>query len=208
MLAFIDESGDSGFKLGRGSSDYFVLSCVIFVDELEAEKCAVAIKQLKRDLHFPDSVEFKFNKARRDVRIKFLTLVSGFDFRCRLLVVKKSLLRSPELTRDKNSFYSYFIKLLLQHNNDSIQDAKVRIDGHGDREFRQSFMTYLRKQLNSDEREIMKNCKLVDSKSNVLIQLADMVAGSVHASYIVGRTDRILYKQIIQRHVQDEWQFK
>lgn len=54
MLVFIDDSGDPGFKINRGSSRYFVIALVIFKDELEAEKTAVAIKELRRSFKFPD----------------------------------------------------------------------------------------------------------------------------------------------------------
>ena len=40
MLVFVDDSGDPGFKIGKGSSPVFVISCVIFDDDLEAEKTA------------------------------------------------------------------------------------------------------------------------------------------------------------------------
>ena len=36
MLVFIDDSGDPGFKLGKGSSLIFVIGCIVFDDELEA----------------------------------------------------------------------------------------------------------------------------------------------------------------------------
>jgi hypothetical protein len=38
MLVFIDDSGDPGFKLDRGSTPFFVIALVIFEDELEATK--------------------------------------------------------------------------------------------------------------------------------------------------------------------------
>lgn len=44
MLVFIDESGDTGFKVSKGSTQNFVVACVIFDDNLEAEKTSVAIK--------------------------------------------------------------------------------------------------------------------------------------------------------------------
>ena len=65
MLIFIDDSGDPGFKLDRGSTSHFVIAMVIFDDELEAEKTAVAIKELKRELGFGERVEFRFFKTRR-----------------------------------------------------------------------------------------------------------------------------------------------
>ncbi|MBI2315295.1 DUF3800 domain-containing protein [Candidatus Daviesbacteria bacterium] len=36
MLVFIDDSGDPGFKLDKGSTSHFIIACVIFEDDLEA----------------------------------------------------------------------------------------------------------------------------------------------------------------------------
>lgn len=208
MLAFIDDSGDPGFKLNRGSTQFFVISVIIFDDPLEAEKTATAIKELRRDLGFPEDVEFKFYKSKPAVRKAFLEKVSGFDFRVRSIVIDKSIIRSNELKNNKNSFYSYVIKMVLQYSNGSILDAKIKIDGSGDRVFRKSFLTYLRRELNSDERKIMKNCKLVDSKRNVLIQLADMIAGTVKRSYDPNKKDGKKLKRIIKDRIEDEWKFQ
>ncbi|OGE67110.1 hypothetical protein A3H85_00990 [Candidatus Daviesbacteria bacterium RIFCSPLOWO2_02_FULL_40_8] len=208
MLVFIDDSGDPGFKLDKGSSLIFVISCVIFDDELEAEKTAVAIKEFRRRIRFPDDVEFKFNKSSKKTREKFLEAINSFHFKVRSLVIQKDVIKSEELKGNKNSFYSYAIKLLLQHSDGSILNAKVRVDGSGDRIFRKSFVAYLRKQLNSEQRKVMKDCKLVDSKENVLVQMADMIAGSIRRAYELDKTDRETYKKIIRKHIEDEWRFR
>ncbi len=208
MLVFIDDSGDAGFKLDKGSTEFFIISLVIFDDNLEAEKIAVAIKELRRELKFSDQAEFKFFKSRKDVRVKFLQTVNQFKFKIRSLVIDKKLIKSDNLKNNKNSFYSYVIKTALQYSNNSILNAKIRIDGSGDKVFRKNFLSYLRRQLNSKDRCIMANCKLVDSKKDVLIQLADMVAGSVRRSYDNSVTDSKLYKSIISKHIEDEWLFK
>lgn len=207
MLVFIDDSGDPGFKLGKGSTKYFVIACVIFSDELEAEKTAVAIKEMRRSLGFPDDMEFKFNKSRKTIREKFLHAINKFDFRIRSLVIDKSIIYSNELRNNKNSFYSYAVKLLLKHSGGSIQNAKIKIDGSGDRIFRRSFLGYLRREVNSAQKKIIRNCKLVNSKGNVLIQMADMVAGSTMRFYDVARKDNNVYREIIERHIDDEWFF-
>src|SRR6056297_1396380 len=97
MLVFIDDSGDPGFKIDKGSTAIFVISAVIFDDNLEAEKTAVAIKEARRKLGFSDSMEFKFNKSRKDVRLEFLRAIKSFDFRVRAIVIEKEIIRSPEL---------------------------------------------------------------------------------------------------------------
>jgi len=208
MLVFIDDSGDAGFKLGKGSSEFFVISAVIFDDNLEAEKTAVAIKELRRELKFSDNVEFKFNGSRKDIRENFLSAINNFNFKVRSLVVDKKLIRSDELKNNKDSFYSYAIKMLLKYSNNSIINASIKIDGSGDRIFRKTFLSYLKKQLNSKQNKVIKCCRLVDSKSNVLVQMADMVAGSVRRSYDINKTDHRIYKGIIKKHIEDEWNFR
>ncbi len=208
MLVFIDDSGDPGFKIEKGSTPYFVISMVIFDDNLEAEKTAIAIKELKRKIHFSENTEFRFFKTSSINKKKFLNVVNNFKFRVRCLVVDKSFIKSRELKQNKNSFYSYFIKEVLRNNNDTILNAKIKIDGSGDRIFRQNFLTYLRKELNSRDKVIMKQCKMIDSKKDVLIQMADMVAGSINRFYNNDKKDNIIYKNIIKKHIEDEWKFK
>jgi hypothetical protein len=208
MLVFLDDSGDPGFKLGKGSTSHFVIAMVCFDDELEAEKVAIAIKELKRELKFSEQMEFRFFKNSKNVRIKFLEAINKFKFRIRCLVVDKSIIRSEELKSNKNSFYAYFIKEALKNSNNTILDAKIRMDGSGDRIFRKSFFTYLRQGLNSKERKIMHNCRMVDSKSNVLVQMADMIAGSINRAENMGKEDSKVYKSIIKGHIEDEWRFK
>lgn len=96
----------------------------------------------------------------------------------------------------------------MRNNNDTILNAKIKIDGSGDRIFRQNFLTYLRKELNSRDKIIMKQCKMIDSKKDVLIQMADMVAGSINRFYNNDKKDNIIYKNIIKKHIEDEWKFK
>ena len=91
MLVFIDDSGDPGFKIGKGSSLVFVIACIIFDDELQAEKTALAIKELRRELKFPDSIEFKFSKSSKEVRVKFCCSVSDYKFKIRCLVINKGV---------------------------------------------------------------------------------------------------------------------
>ncbi len=208
MLVFIDDSGDPGFKIDKGSSEVFVISLVIFDDDFEAEKAALAIKNVRRELHFPDDMEFKFFKSRDQVKKEFLMAVAGIHFRVRSLVVRKSLIHSPELRTNKKSFYAYAIKMALRYSGNTILEAKVKIDGSGDRTFRREFLSYLRRELNSKDRRIVQSCKLVDSRENVLIQMADMIAGSIRRSYDTAKSDSGAYKKIIRHRIEDEWQFQ
>ena len=208
MIIFIDDSGDPGFKIQKGSTQHFAIAMIIFDDPLEAEKTAVAIKDLRRSLGFPDDVEFKFFNSSSRVKEQFLKTINQFQFRIRVLVVDKNDIKSDELKKNKNSFYAYFIKMALKHNGGSIIDARIKIDGSGDRAFRKNFLAYLRRELNSQGNKVIKNSKLVDSQGNVLIQMADMIAGSIRRSYDLGKKDNAVYKELIKKHIEDEWKFR
>lgn len=205
MLIFIDDSGDPGFKIGSGSTRYFVIALLIFDDYLEAEKMAVAVKELRRSFNMSDHEEFKFNKSKNKIREDFLRKISEFKFRVRCLIVDKTLIYNKELKSKKESFYAYFIKEVLKHSDHTIFEAKIRLDGSGDREFKKQFLVYLRKELSTSERNIMKNFKMVDSRNDVLIQSVDMIAGAIRRAY---EAKECLYKDIIKPHIEDEWMFR
>ncbi|MCL6472275.1 MAG: hypothetical protein K6T91_05620 [Firmicutes bacterium] len=67
MIIFLDDSGDPGFKVGKGSTTSLVIALAIFDDELEAEETSVKIKRLKRELGVKDTFEFKFHRCRPQV---------------------------------------------------------------------------------------------------------------------------------------------
>ena len=144
MLVFIDDSGDPGFKLDSGSSRFFVIACIVFDDNLDAEETALKIKRLRKSLKWRDEHEFKFNKATKQVRIEFLKTVNDCSFRIRAIVADKSLIRSNDLRKNKNLFYNYMIKEVLSKSDGSIKNASIRLDGHEDRAYKQAATTYFR----------------------------------------------------------------
>lgn len=137
MIVFIDESGDAGFKTNKGSSPNFVIALVIFQDELVAEETALAIKKLRKTLGYKDNYEFKFNKSNRHHREIFLNTVKFFDFSIRAIIFNKTRLYSNHLREIKDDFYSFVLRMVLEHNNNMIKNAKVRLDGSGEKVFRQ-----------------------------------------------------------------------
>ncbi len=208
MIVFIDESGDAGFKVSKGSTPVFVIALVIFDDELEAEETALKIKKYRRSIGKTENYEFKFSKSSREYRLKFLDVTKACKFRVRAIAFKKEAVYSDNLRSDIRRFYNYAVKLVLQHNNDTISNAKIRIDGLGERKFRQSLTVYLRKELNHKEKQVLKNLRFKDSNKDVLIQLADMVAGAIKRSYDTDKTDHTDYKNIIKNRIEDVWEFK
>lgn len=205
MLAFIDESGDPGFKIEKGSSPIFVTSMVLFDQNTEAERATKVISKLRVELGVKP--EFKFNKCRSDYRDMFFQSLEGISFKCRFLIVDKSVVYSPHLRTTKDSFYGFFIRQMIEHDGGALENAKIVIDGSGDRTFKRSFCSYLKRQLRPGS---ASSIVLKDSVKDPLIQLADMAAGAVARSLRQDRSDANRWKSALsqQRKIDNIWEFK
>ena len=175
MLVFIDESGDPGFRVPEGSSSLFVIGMVIFHSAEAALRCQNEVSKLA--LQLGQKPEFKFSTCRDATRDAFFQCVRSHDFQFRCVVVEKSRVWSPHLRSNNDQFYNYFIKLLLKHDGGLLQRAKVIVDGSGSRQFQSNLKTYVRREVSSD---VISSIRMRDSKSDRLLQLADMCVGSVY----------------------------
>lgn len=209
MIIFIDESGDAGFKIQKGSSEFFVIALVIFDDESEAEKTAEKIKDINGILGKKSNYEIKFNKLERFERITYFKMIKSCKFRIRSVIVQKEYISSKDILINNKSYYTFFLSQLLRHNKNTIKKAKLRLDGSGKGRFKNELTVSLRQELNKNGKaKIMSEIKLIDSKSSVLIQLADMVAGSIHRYYQKDKNDSEIYRNIIRKHIEEEWIFE
>jgi len=120
----------------------------------------------------------------------------------------KSRIYGKELRRSKESFYNYAIKMVLRNSFGKIQGARLKMDGHGDRAFRRGLLAYLRREVDvPDKPSVIADLKFVDSKQNVLIQLADMVAGALRRCADGEKDDGKTYRAAIEKWLEDVWDF-
>ena len=199
---FLDESGDSGFKLDKGSTPVFCMAAIIVPSPTEIQAIELAIAELRTQLHLPRNYEFHFFSESARVREAFCRQVVACPFTVRAIVVDKTRITSPRLRQRADLFYNFITRMLLQHNFATISMANVRIDGHTNRPLK----TYLRQQLNKGT-VVVASIKFSDSKNDSLIQLADMVAGSIARSYLTEKKDHGTYRGLLRRRISDVWEF-
>lgn len=199
MIIFIDESGDPGLKNKKDSSPLFVISLVIFENDEDSTEVARLIEEYKKKIKYSPSYEFKFRKTKRKIIIGLLESIQFGKFKIRALVLDKSQIKSSGNVCKKD-FYHILVALALKECVISIPKFKVRLDGIADREFRNSWRRYLRENVRVGRIDF----KLVDSKSDPLIQLADLVAGSIRRSHLYQKNDANIYKEIIQKKIEEE----
>lgn len=199
QLVFLDDSGDAGFK--GAASSHFVIACAIFMDDLVAEEASLIMRKYRREIGWSDDGEFKFAKTKKVYVKEVLRRVCKLDFEISAIVVDKSVVG----TGKTQNFYNHIIKELLIRL--PINDASVRIDGHAGTNYLRSACAYFRKNVNVQSHKISE-VRYVDSKDNVLIQLADLVAGSIFRSTQTNKSDHADYLPIIKKRIGFIYQYE
>ncbi len=151
---------------------------VIFPDSAAADRAATTIKEVRQKTRH--KAEFKFSNCSNSVRDEFFDQLRNEGFSVRAIVVDKRKIHDVHMRTDTEDFYRYFVRLLLTHDNKTLKNARIRIDGSGDRKFRRELNRYLRSHA-ADGR--IHSVTMKDSSNSDLIQLADMCAGAIHRHY-------------------------
>ena len=197
MLIFIDESGDSGLKIDKGSSRYFTVGLVLFEEDEEAISCDQRIQLLKREVGWRENDEFHFKNNSDKIRVAFLKAVSPYNFFYYGIVINKDPKKLfGDGFKNKSSFYKYACGLVFENAKEKMCDSTVIIDESGNLDFKNQLATYLRKRVNKNDK-LIKKIKMQRSESNNLLQLADYVAGAINRSVKNEKKKSDAYRKII-----------
>ena len=178
MYVFVDDSGDPGFKFGKGSSNYLVYSAFKFHTAEDVSQVSSYIQETKTKHGLNREVELKFTKSKPSLRGKFLNDIGEWKLVSSSIVLDKRRIR-PTRAIDLQIM---MLSELLCNSGLNLASAKVFLDGQGSRNSIHRIQRGLNLLDIGPTRQI-KEVKFADSAKNNLIQLADMVAGSIHRSF-------------------------
>jgi Protein of unknown function (DUF3800) len=177
-----------------GSNSHFVMAAVVFADDLVAEEVALTMRKFRRQLGWTDDHEYKFNKTKKDYIKQVLRLVARYDFKIYAVVVNKTGFNSMPKTLYPDSVSELF-KLM------PLRNAAIKIDGHTGTNNTKRAMSQMRKHAGLAAGQV-SSIKLADSKENVLIQLADLVASSIFRSTQTSKADHGEYVLLLREHIE------
>lgn len=203
MQIFIDESGDPGFLIEGGSSRFFVVAVVIFEDDNQARLARLALEDLGTRWARPKKFELKFSKLSEAERVEALHVATKFSFKIRAVIFDKVRMNELQLQHFKKNYYQYAIRSLLDRPDYNLTNSTLKIDTFGEDAYRQGLVDYFTKHIcNPDDKAV---CQLIfqDSKFDVLIQLADLVAGALRKSFEITHDDSQIYREVISDHEED-----
>lgn len=98
-----------------------------------------------------------------------------------LVVDKEKIFENGGLRKSKSVFYKFLNEHLYQTLRNSYSNVCISADETGNNEYQQSFISYIKKKTNATQLSLLDESAFGfdNSKQNVLIQVADVIAGSI-----------------------------
>ncbi len=181
-IAYIDECGSFGFDFTTdGASKYYIL-CAVVVEDKKLIALHNSFNEIKKNNGFAKT-EMKSSKIGSDNsrRTRIISQLLPIDFRVILLIAdKQEFIKGMPLTEYKKTFIKFLHQRLYSRLYHVYPKLKIIEDETGTTEFQESFRKYIaerRPQYNLLNEYDFDYC---DSKDELLVQLADLIAGSVN----------------------------
>ncbi len=177
--AFLDWSGDVGFKFDEGSSEYLVFA-LVFVANYSALHRVLC--DLRKARGLPGNYEFHYTHASRNTRRAFFAAVEKVSFEAIVLVVPKREVPSALARRDQYTLYEQFVgELAAWVPVARFKGAVVYMDA---RSTRNEIVRAVRRGISAARRArgVRRGPRKVRGKpahAEDGLQLADMIAGAV-----------------------------
>jgi hypothetical protein len=199
MLVFVDESGDSGFKLDRGSSTHFVVAAVCFRSQSEAGETDIAIDDFRKREGLPSTFEFHFSRTPSHISLGLLRTVHQYDFVLAARAVEKVSASTDKKIPQGNELHIELIAQTLQALP-RLSNATIVIDGQRPKPLQSQIERRLKQANAANAAQVISKVKFRRSSSDNLLQLADAVSGAIFQSLTKGDDT---YRKLLRRHEQD-----
>ena len=195
-LVFIDDSGDPGFR--GATSANFVMAAALFIDSEVATMVNKTISDFRISLGWQEETEFKFRKTNKRIIKQLLSMVTRYDFGVYSVYMDKSSFGHLLPILNKEKLYVWAIKELLKII--PLENAYIKIDGRSSKNYRKRVSSYLRHEINTENYKIGR-IKQEDSVKDNLIQLADLIAGSINRSLQTEKSDAGDYLALLKKNI-------
>ncbi len=202
--AFIDEFGAFGFDFDNpGCSTHFIIVAIV-VDEKDLASVSDGIEVTRKKIF--QTGEIKSNKVGKNHsrRIAVLNELKQLPFHIFAIVYDKRKIYKNSGLRYKQPFYKFINNIVHQELRINYSNLVITADEIGGNDYLSSFAEYVRsKEIPLD---LFDNSlfKFENSKQSIIIQLADIVAGSLAYNYDVHKiaeADGHNYKSLLDNKI-------
>ncbi|MDR1361256.1 MAG: DUF3800 domain-containing protein [Rickettsiales bacterium] len=178
IFAAIDESGNYGLNPDAWGKEYLILVMVVFPDICVKQAIESDLQKLK--LKLKKKNEYHYVHSDFDTKAQFFQCIKKYDFSIYVLALDKRK-TNLHIDKKKNSFYKGACFSYLVRNAWDMEPEFLNliIDGKTHKSEQVEIKTYMRQTINSRTIKMY----FVNSENEILVQIADMIAGSVADKY-------------------------
>lgn len=191
-----DEAGDASFAFGKGASSHFVLALIATA---HGDVLCQALAQVRSQRGLPASYEFKYHRlSSATLRRAVYETLATLPFAAWALTVDKTALPAYWRALDSHSLYALLVaELIVQIPLVEREGAVLLLD-----QFDPGGKALLALQRALKRRQIHRGFRKmtnVRSHSEPLVQIADLIAGSILQQAVGGDAEPLSYVQGLLR---------
>lgn len=182
IYAYVDEYGAYGFDYDKDNvSTHFIITAAI-VNEREKEDVIASINEIRKKYFQKGEIKSSNigkNHSRRKI---ILSKILELPIRYIILVVDKEMIfENGGLKKSKSVFYKFLNEHLYATLRNSYTKIEICADELGKNDFIDSFVSYVKRKAKATQLSLFDESHFyfANSKQDVLIQVADLISGSV-----------------------------
>lgn len=177
--AFIDEFGAFGYDFSNpGCSTHFIITAII-VDDDKLSIVANGVESIRKKFFQQGEIKSSKIGKNHNRRVSILNELKQLPFHIFSFICNKQKIYENSGLRYKHSFYKFLNNLVYQELRSYYSNLIITADEVGGNDYLQSFANYVRSKEEPLSLFDYSLFRFENSKHSVIIQLADIVSGSL-----------------------------
>lgn len=182
VTAYVDESGNHDLAVEKSGATNLYVCVAVMVDGQQIDAAKAGMREISKKYFGGQEVHSSSVGSDHKRRARLLEQVSDIDFGYYALIVDKARMFRDSGLKYKTSFYKYLHLEFYRRILSSGMSLHVVADHHGGKAFMDSLQPYLAKKGLPNLFSKFTH-EFADSNSEPLVQLADLIAGSLTYIY-------------------------
>lgn len=200
--AFIDECGSFGFDFDKDNISTHYIICAIVVNNDQIPSLEKRIDETRKSKFSGSEMTSSSIGSNHKRRANLLTELVMMDFSVIILIAnKQKFYKDSPLTDYKTTFVKYLHRCLYDSMYCAYPKLKIIEDEYGSSEFQKGYREYVRSHRPTFKLFDDYDFDYVDSKASNIVQIADIIAGSVMQHILDEEAPDLL--KLFQSHIRD-----
>lgn len=179
--AYIDEYGAFGFKFDDPGCTSSMILTAVLVNDKDVELVEKSASEISEKYFGVGEMKSKSIGKNHQRRINIMNELMKLPFKVYVFVIDKTKIYENCGPRYKPTFYKFCDVKIYNELCNNFKEVTIVADNVGGSEYIQEFSSYVKNKLKATQLTLFDNHEFYmhDSKSNHIIQIADIISGSL-----------------------------